>query len=280
MIDLAPTNPYALPIATPLIAAAGGLGYGVEAARLLNLGGPVEDHGLGAIVTRSTSLRPRRSRPLPEIHETPAGIWYAGHEYNPGLPAVLKRIAPAWAAWPVPIIVSIFGTDRHECAEAAAMLEGVDGVRGIEVPLVRNNATTPAAAERLLRMVRAATLLPIIAKLPPDVADPVGLAQACVAAGADTLALIDGMPAHIAEHPQREGHLCGPALFPLTLRLARQVCAAVTVPVIAGGGVQHSADARALLEAGAHAVSLATTLLHDPHRAARIVGEISADPQA
>jgi dihydroorotate dehydrogenase (NAD+) catalytic subunit len=278
MIDLAPANPYALPIATPLIAAAGSLGYGVEAARMLNLGGPIAGHGLGAIITRSTSLNPRRAHPLPEIHETPAGIWYSGGEHNPGLRTVLKRNASAWAAWPVPIIVSLFGTERNECADAATMLEGVEGVRGIELPLARNAAATPESATRLLRQVRQNTLLPLIAKLPPDAPDPVALAHACVAAGADALSLMEGMPAALPGHLSRDGFLCGPALLPISLRLTKLVCAAVEVPVIAGGGVQDSIGARALLEAGATAVSMATTLLHDPRRAATIAAEIGEEP--
>jgi hypothetical protein len=38
VIELAPSNPYSLAIATPVIAAAGSLGYGVEVARQLVIG--------------------------------------------------------------------------------------------------------------------------------------------------------------------------------------------------------------------------------------------------
>lgn len=276
MIDLAPTNPYALTIATPLIAAAGSLGYGVEVARQLGLAQRGAAHGLGALITRSTSERPRRSRAGPMVLETPAGLLYRGVEQNGGARVVRERYAATWASWGLPVIVSVTGADAHELAALAESLAQLDGVAGIELPLALNNALTTEAATRLVTLVRAATPLPLIVKLPGQ-ASNVALAAAVVGAGADTLALSDGLPATIPTADGRlEGLLCGPALRPLALRAVAELCATVSVPVIGGGGVTTAADAQALLDAGASAVSLGAALLSDLRTPARILAGLAA----
>lgn len=276
MIDLAPANPYTLTLATPLLAAAGALGYGVEYARHLGLSGA--GHGLGALVTRSTSPRARRARPQPALAETPAGLLYRGAEQNPGLRALRDRIAPAWARWGLPVIVSVAGADALEAAEAAAGLEGIDGVRGVELPLALHGIAEPDPAARLVAAVRAATFLPLIVKLPGEAADLAALARAALDAGADALAAIDGLPGRLpdAEGGALEGRLYGPAIFPLALRAVARLRAAVDAPIIGMGGVRDAAGARAMLEAGASAVALGSALLADPRLASRIAAELAA----
>lgn len=276
MIDLAPNNPYTLIIASPLIAAAGSLGYGVEVARHLGFAAQPAKHGLGALVTRTTSLRPRRARPLPTIVATPAGLVCTGWEHNPGLRSVRERFAPAWAAWELPVVVSIAGESSAETAEAASELEGVEGIRGIELPLAAHGAHTTDAVARLVAAVRRATMLPLIVKLPSHAADLPALARAAVEHGADSLALVDGLYAAMPQADGRIGHgrLCGPAIHPIALALVAAVCAAVKVPVIGIGGVATVADARAMLTAGATAVGIGAAMLADLRSAARIADSL------
>jgi dihydroorotate dehydrogenase (NAD+) catalytic subunit len=272
MIDLAPNNPYGLSITSPMIAAAGSLGYGVELARQLGLGLRPATHGLGALVTRGTSLRPHKARPLPEMIETPAGLLCRGWEYNPGLRAVRERFAPIWATWELPVVVSIWGESVAEVAEAAAQLDGVEGVAGVELSLAAHAALTPEAAGRLVAAVRRASVLPLIITLPGQAPDILALARAAVERGADALALIGGIPA-LAPLPDgtlADGLLCGPAIAPLALGLVAALCAEATVPVIGIGGVRDAAGARAMLAAGAAAVGLGSALLADLRVAARI----------
>jgi dihydroorotate dehydrogenase (NAD+) catalytic subunit len=271
MIDLAPNNPYSLEIATPVVAAAGSLAYGMEVGRQLGLAQPGAAHGLGALITRTTTPRSRRARQAPALIDTPAGALYAGVEQNPGLRTVRERFASVWAGWVIPVVLSVAAASVAELVEAVAELDLIEGVRGVELPLAANGAVTPEAADRLVRAVRAATPLPLIVKLPGELSDPVTLAQAAEAAGADALSLIDGLaattpgPAGLVE-----GHLCGPALRPLALRAVAMVCARVRLPVIGGGGVYEPEHARALIDAGATAVALGSALLIDLRAAARV----------
>lgn len=275
MIDLAPANPYSLEIATPVIAAAGSLGYGVEVARQLGLGQRGAAHGLGAIVTRTTTARARRGRPA--LVETPSGLIVVGGEQNPGMRAVRERFAPAWAAWEPPVIVSVAAEGADALADLVADLDMVEGVRGVELPLAPHGAFTPGAAAPLVAAARAATPLPLIVRLPGHAPDLPELARAAAASGADALALIDGLPG-AAPGPAGLAHgtLYGPALRPLALRAVAAVAAAVALPVIGMGGVSAAADARALLDAGAVAVGLDTALLVDLRAAAQVAAALGA----
>lgn len=276
MMDLAPRNPYALELATPLLAAAGSLGYGVEVARQLRLGQRAGGHGLGALITRSISLRPRRAYPPPALVETPAGLLYTGGTSNPGLGAVRRRFAPIWATWETPVILSVAAADKAELGALLAELEAIEGVRGVELSLATFGAAEPAAAERLVAAARAATPLPLLVKLPVYTEGLAELAAAAAAAGADALNLSDGpLGAAMLAGRRVEGRLCGPALRPLGLRAVARVAGTVDLPLIGGGGVMRAADARALLDAGAAAVALGSALLTDLRAAGRIMAGLA-----
>lgn len=265
MIDLAPNNPYGLTLATPVLTAAGCFGYGVEYARAVDLS------RVGAIVTRSTTLHGRRVAQPPRLVETPAGVLCVGRWPDPGLAHVIERLAPLWARWSTPVLLSVAGESPAEYAAVGAALEGVEGIAGIELSLagVEDRAVAITAA------ARAAMQLPLLVKLPPmdGLAE---LAGAVVAAGADAITLV-GSPRGLVvdESGERlEGRLSGPALRPLALQHVAEVAAAVVVPVIGCGGIATAEDARQFLAAGAAAVQVGAALLADPAAAARIGAEL------
>jgi dihydroorotate dehydrogenase (NAD+) catalytic subunit len=265
MIDLAPHNPYGLMLRRPVLTAAGCFGYGVEYARLADIA------GIGAIVTRSTTLHSRRVARPPQLIETPAGLLAVGAWPNPGLARVLERHAPIWAGWDTPVVLSVAGADADEFAAFAAALEGVEGIAGLELNLAGH-----ADSARLVASVRAATQLPLLAKLVPQegAALPLAaLARSLADAGADAIVAI-GSPRGMLIDPQNgeriEGWLSGPALRPLALALVADVVSAVGVPVIGCGGIASVQDARQFLAAGAVAVQIGAALLTDPGAAARI----------
>jgi dihydroorotate dehydrogenase (NAD+) catalytic subunit len=266
MIDLAPNNPYGLTLSSPVLTAAGCFGYGVEYARL------VEIERIGAIVTSSTTAQRRRTARPPRLAETPAGVLATGPWPNPGLDRVVERYAPIWAAWRTPVLLSIVGASPAEYAAIAAALEGVEGIAGLEL----NLADQAERAAAIVAATRAATQLPLLAKLPPLETGLAELARAVAAAGADAITACAGPRAlTIDAHGERiEGMLCGPALRPLALRRVAEVAAAVEVPVIGCGGIATAEDARQVLAAGARAVQLGAALLADPGAAARIADEL------
>jgi dihydroorotate dehydrogenase (NAD+) catalytic subunit len=267
MIELAPDNAYGLRLSSPVMIAAGCLGYGLDIPRGV-------DEPLGALVSPTTSLRgrPRRAH----IVETASGIVHAGGWPERGLAHVLERCAPAWAAWRTPVLLSISGASPADAAEIAAQLEGVEGIAGVELDLCAASSGERAVAA--VRAVRAVTLLPMLAKLPPREDGLVELGLAAAAAGADAL-VVAGPPRALAIDPRSgertEGWLCGPAWRPLALRLVALAAAGAGAPVVACGGVASADDARQMIAAGAAAVQVGSALLADPELAVRIATELT-----
>jgi dihydroorotate dehydrogenase (NAD+) catalytic subunit len=263
MIDLAPNNPYGLALTSPVLTAAGCFGYGVEYARLVAV------ERIGAIVTRSTTPYPRRVARPPRLIETPAGLLAAGPWPNPGLDRVVGRYARAWAAWRTPVLLSVEGASPAEYAEVAAALEGVEGIAGLEL----NLAEQPNQLAAIVRAARAATQLPLLAKLPALDTGLPELARAAADSGADAVVVAAaprGLATDLRSGERLSGWLCGPAQRPLALRLVAEVAAAVGVPVVGGGGIATADDARQFLAAGAAAVQIGAALLADPGAAVSI----------
>lgn len=267
-LDLAPHNPYGLRLSSPILTAAGCFGYGVEYARAIDLS------QIGAIVTRSTSLRGRRGV-SPQLLETPAGLLLAGAWPDPGLGYVLDQLAPAWAGWSTPVILSIIGANAEEYAAIAGALEGVEGIAGLELNLARQ----AKHAARITAAVRAATQLPLLAKLPQQV-EIAQLGQAVADAGADALTLFAPLGGSAAD-PQTgeliQGDLVGPATRPLVLAAIAEAAAWLRTPIVACGGVGSADDARQLLAAGAVAVQLGSALLANPHAAGQVGLALAAE---
>jgi dihydroorotate dehydrogenase (NAD+) catalytic subunit len=271
MIDLAPHNPYGLALKRPVLAAAGCFGYGVEYARLVDIA------ALGAIVTRSTTLHGRRFARPPRLIETPAGLLAVGNWPDPGLARVIERHEPVWAGWDTPVLISVAGAAPDEYAAFAAALEGVEGIAGLEL----NLAAHAGVAARIVAAARAATQLPLLAKLPPfgeGHQELAALARSLADAGADALVAISS-PRGVALDPHSgervDGWLSGPALRPLALALVADLAAVVGVPVVGCGGIATTEDARQFLAAGAVAVQVGAVLLADPGAAARIGAELA-----
>ena len=273
-----------LVLRNPVIAAAGPFGYGVEVADLVDL------PRLGCLVARGTTLRPRSGHPAPRMAEAPSGRLVGVGLQNPGIEVVLERYAPAWARWPVPVIVNVCGESSGDIVELVRRLEGVPGVTGVEVNLPCGNAARGGtafgleadAAGSLVGVVRRATDLPVIAKLTAAAGDVRAVARAVVEAGADAISAINTLPG-LAVAGDRAGSalgsgyggLCGPALKPVALRVVFEVAQVVDVPVIGIGGVTTVDDVLDLLAVGASAVGVGVAALADPMLPVRLADELA-----
>jgi dihydroorotate dehydrogenase (NAD+) catalytic subunit len=284
-VDLAPGNPRELRLANPIIAASGCLGYGTEDANV------VDTSRLGAFVAKTVTLRSRTGNPLPRLTETPAGVLAAVGLQNPGLDVFLRRYPPFWAMLPFPAIASIGGESVHEYAEIARALDEASGVVAIEVNLSCCPAETPDfcfgwdadLAASVVEAVRAATSLAVIAKLGPGPVDIVEVALAAEGAGADAISLINsvvGLAIDVQRRrpmlASRRGGLSGPAIKPIAVSAVAEVAAAVTVPVVGGGGIANLDDVLEFLMAGATAVQVGTAIFTEPGILVRLVEELEA----
>lgn len=271
-VDLAPGAKRSLILPNPVMVASGTFGYGTEFKAF-------DVQRLGAVVTKTTTLSPRRGNPPQRIAETPAGMLNSIGLQNVGINALVREIAPVYATWKAPVIASIMGFTVGEYAEVAARLEGVEGFAGIELNLSCPNTERggiefgqdPQSAADAVRRVMRETTLPVIAKLTPNVSNPVEIARAAVDAGADALCCgntLVGMAMNSTRGKPVIANtiagLSGPALKPVALRVVYQVAGEVNVPIIGCGGISNAADAIEFLHAGASAVQVGTATFANP----------------
>ena len=279
-VQLAPKNKKGLLLDNPVMTSSGTFGYGTEYSQLFDI------QRLGAIICKGTTLKLREGNPQPRLVESASGVINSIGLQNIGVQALIKEKAPVWAGWRVPVIVNIAGDTVAEYGKLAQMLDGVEGVSGIEVNISCPNVNAGGAAfgadaesaAAVTRAVRAATSLPIIVKLTPNAGDIAGVAKAVVGAGADAVSLINsvkGMAVDIATRRPAIGNvtggLSGPAIKPLALALVYEVAGAVKVPVIGCGGIATAADALEFIMAGATAIQVGTAGLADPRATLAVI---------
>ena len=255
----------------PTILASGVLGLSAEVlARVARA-------GAGAVVTKSCSLRPRVGHASPIVVDYGPGLINAVGLANPGVEAMAEEIRRArklLAPMGVPIIASIFansvydfGTTARYISEAEPdLIEANISCPNVEEEFGQIFSSTPYVAAQVTRRVKAATKIPVIIKLSPNVPEIDEVAKAVVAAGADAISAVNtvgpGMLVDVETAmpilSNRVGGLSGPAIRPIAVRCVYEICAAVSVPVIGIGGIMTGRDAAEMITVGATAVGIGT----------------------
>ena len=251
----------------PVLTCSGTYGFGEEYAAYC----PLE--ALGGITLKGITPLPRLGNSVPRLAETPAGLLNAVGLENPGLEEFLISYLPKVRKMPTAVIANISGFSLEDYEQMARALQVDSGLTALEVniscPNVKHGGmhfgTDPQSAEEVIAAVKAATDLPIIAKLSPNVTDIVGMARAAQRGGADALSLINtllGMRIDIEQQrpllANTFGGLSGPAIRPVAVRMVWQVAEAVDIPIIGMGGITTWQDAVEFLLAGATAISIGT----------------------
>ncbi|MBN2255470.1 MAG: dihydroorotate dehydrogenase [Deltaproteobacteria bacterium] len=262
-----------LEIKNPVMTASGTFGYGEEFEPYVDL------DRLGAVVVKGLSLEPRPGNEPPRIMETPAGMLNAVGLENIGVKAFVADKLPYLRWHSVAVIANIFGETLDEYVRIAEHLNGVAGVDALEVniscPNVKKGGIAfgahPGDAAEVTRCVKAATDLPVIVKLTPNVTDIAEIALSVEGAGADALSLINTIRGMSVDVEKRVPHLknitgglSGPAIKPVALRMVWDVARVASVPVIGVGGITTASDALEFLIAGATAVQIGTANFINP----------------
>jgi dihydroorotate dehydrogenase (NAD+) catalytic subunit len=282
-VQLAPKNQRGLLLKNPVLTASGTFGYGLEYAELFDI------QRLGAIVCKGTTLYPRAGNPQPRLAETPSGVLNSIGLQNIGVEALIKEIAPVWAGWKVPVIVNIAGETIGEYAQVASRLDRVPGVAALEVNISCPNVaagglefgTSPLLAAEVTTAVKAATSLPVMVKLSPNVTDICEIGVAVAQAGADAITAINtlkGMTIDVKRRRpllgNRRGGLSGPAIKPVALYMVYELAGVVDIPVIGCGGIASAEDALEFIMAGADAVQVGSAGFTNPEAALEVLAGI------
>ena len=272
MADLS-VNINKLQLKNPVMTASGTFGYGPEFADFI----PLE--GLGGIIVKGTTLKPREGNDYPRMVETASGMLNCVGLQNKGVDYFCEHIYPEIKDIDTNMIVNVSGSSPEDYAECAARINGLDNIPAIELniscPNVRQGGmafgVTCAGAASVVKAVRARYDKTMIVKLSPNVTDIAEIARAVEAEGADSVSLINTLMGMAIDIEKRKpllsintGGLSGPAVKPVALRMVWQVAKAVKIPVVGLGGICNAHDAIEFLMAGATAIEIGTANFLDP----------------
>ena len=272
MADLS-VNINKLQLKNPVMTASGTFGYGPEFADFI----PLE--GLGGIIVKGTTLKPREGNDYPRMVETASGMLNCVGLQNKGVDYFCEHIYPEIKDIDTNMIVNVSGSSPEDYAECAARINELDNIPAIELniscPNVRQGGmafgVTCAGAASVVKAVRARYDKTMIVKLSPNVTDIAEIARAVEAEGADSVSLINTLMGMAIDIEKRKpllsintGGLSGPAVKPVALRMVWQGGKAVKIPVVGLGGICNAHDAIEFLMAGATAIEIGTANFIDP----------------
>ncbi|MBQ3769874.1 MAG: dihydroorotate dehydrogenase [Prevotella sp.] len=272
MADLR-VNIGALALKNPVMTASGTFGYGLEFEDFIDLG------GLGGIIVKGTTLKPREGNDYPRMAETASGMLNCVGLQNKGVEYFCEHIYPQIKDIDTNMIVNVSGSSPEDYAECAARIDALEKIPAIELniscPNVKDGGmafgVTCQGASSVVKAVRQAYHKTLIVKLSPNVTDIAEIARAVEAEGADSVSLINTLIGMAIDIERRKkvlsigtGGLSGPAVKPVALRMVYQVAKAVKIPVVGLGGISTAKDAIEFLMAGATAIEIGTANFLDP----------------
>ncbi|GGA64595.1 dihydroorotate dehydrogenase B (NAD(+)), catalytic subunit [Edaphobacter acidisoli] len=262
---------------SPVIAASGTFGYGVEFEEIVALG------KIGAFVTKGLSREPMAGNPAPRVIETAAGMMNAIGLQNMGVRAFVEEKLPKLRAIPGAVVIAnVFGYTMDDCAEVIEVLNDAEGVAMYEL-----NASCPNTAHggmsfgvdpdalywlsKRCREVADKAGRPLMVKLSPNVTDIGLMAKVSADAGVGAVSLVNTFVSLSIDVETRRprianvtGGLSGPAIKPIAVRMVHEVAKAVSIPIVGMGGITKAEDAVEFMLAGATAVQVGTASYADP----------------
>jgi dihydroorotate dehydrogenase (NAD+) catalytic subunit len=272
-----------LALRNPVLTASGTFGYGDEYAHVC------DPSRLGAVITKTVTVKPRAGNPPNRIAETAGGMLNSIGLENVGLAAFRREKLPKLRALGATIVASVGGETPHELERLLESLGAEAGVAGFEINFSCPNVArggarywaVPRRLERTIARLRPHTRAALIAKLSPDVTSVPDLARACEQGGADAVTVANtfvGMAVDLGHLRSRLGRatggLSGPAIKPLALARCAETVPAIGIPVIASGGIMTGRDALEFLAVGAHAVQIGTASFLRPRASLEVLDEL------
>jgi dihydroorotate dehydrogenase (NAD+) catalytic subunit len=269
-----------LSLTSPVIAASGTFGYGVEFEEIVNF------KKIGGLVTKGISREPMAGNQSPRLIETAAGMINAIGLQNIGVEAFLRTKLPPLRHYPAcAVIVNVFGSTIEDYLAVIARLNEAEGIAAYELnascPNTKHGGiafgSDPDTLFDLVSRAKSHATRPLIVKLSPNVTSIATMAQSAQRGGADALSLVNTFLSLSVDTETRRprlsnitGGLSGPAIKPIAVRMVWEASKAVKIPIIGLGGITTPEDAVEFLLAGATAVQVGTASYADPRAAERI----------
>lgn len=272
-----------LKLKNPVILASGTVGYGNEISNFTDLS------KIGAIVTKSISLNPRKGNPPQRIVETASGMLNAIGLANVGLESFIKDKIPFLEKVNSTLICNIAASTIEEYVECTKTLDEQDSIKAFEInvscPNVKEGGLVfgndISSVGRITEKVRAVTDKPIIIKLSPNTSDIASFAKVVKGEGGDAVSAINTLVGTAFDIKTRKpkifnitGGLSGPAIKPVALAKVLEISRNVDIPIIGIGGIMDWKDAVEFMVAGAAAFQIGTINFINPNAGIEIIDGI------
>jgi dihydroorotate dehydrogenase (NAD+) catalytic subunit len=267
-IEITRPGKYSLIVSTPVMPAAGTVGFGDRYKALLDY------DKLGALVTNPVTIEPWSPASGTRIISLDAGVLVHTGLSNPGLVKAISQNRRVWAKMSIPVILHLVGTSASQIKQALDSIDEVDEIAAVELGL-RDDISAAEASD----LVEAASRMekPLLARLPFYECHQLALPVA--EAGADALVLT-AAPRGTARDERTgrlvSGRVYGPLIKPIILRLVGRLRREIPddVRIIASGGIHSPQDARDYIDAGAIAVQVDTATWAQPKMLERIARDL------
>jgi dihydroorotate dehydrogenase (NAD+) catalytic subunit len=271
----------------PVIPASGTFGFGYEFVSYYDI------NILPTISLKGTTLKEKYGNELPRIAECKDGLLNSVGLQNPGVDEVINReIKELKKVYDKKVIANINGSTIEEYLEVARRFDKCDDVFALEVNVSCPNVNHGGLAfgidkdivYDLVRKLKEVTSKFLIVKLTPNITNIKEIAISAEKGGADAISLINTILAMRIDIKKRKpilgnitGGYSGPAVFPIALRMVREVFMSVKIPVIGMGGVSCARDVIEMMMAGASAVMVGSANMVDPYACYKIINELEKE---
>jgi len=278
-VDLS-VNIGGLKLKNPVCLASGTVGYGNEISEFTDLS------RIGAIVTKSVSLNPRKGNPPQRIVETASGMLNAIGLANVGIEKFIEEKIPFLKKLDSTLICNIAAGTIAEYYECVKILNTEETVKAFEInvscPNVKEGGllfgNDLSAVGKITEKVRSATGKPIIVKLSPNNSSIAEFARIVKEEGGDAVSAINTLVGaafdiYTGKPKIRNitGGLSGPAIKPVAIAKVLEIKRNVDIPVIGIGGIMNWKDAVEFMIAGASAVQIGTVNFINPNAGMEII---------
>ena len=271
---------------SPIIAASGTFGYGDEVEGFVDLS------KIGAIVTKSITLEPRKGNPVPRIHEVEFGMINSIGLANVGVDKFCQDKIPLLNLIETHFIVSVAGSRIEDYLKVIKEIENANGKHiayeiNISCPNTKQGGmefgVDKDVTYKLISQIKNITNKIVIVKLSPNVTNIENIAKSAESAGADVISATNTFVGLAIEYMSgkmllstKYGGVSGPAIKPLSLAKVHKIYNNIKIPIIGMGGIKSFKDVVEFIRVGSSMVQVGTLNYRDPAAFGKLYNDLEA----
>ena len=280
------TNINQINFNSPIILASGTVGYGDEMISMIDF------KKVGAIITKSITLNPRKGNPSPRIHEVNFGMINSIGLANIGVDKFCKIKLPKLSSLETNVIISVAGSTLDEYIKVITKIEKMNGNHiGYELNVSCPNTlkggiefgVSQSIVADLITKIRPLTKKLLIVKLTPNVTNIEDIAFAAESSGADAVSAINTFIGLGIDYKTGKmvlstkfGGVSGPAIKPLALAKVHKIYQKIKIPIIGMGGITNHKDIIEFVRVGSQMVQVGTLNYRDPFLTSNLYDELKS----